>query len=594
MSFQGKRIATVLVALSAFTLLGIVLSGRQTFLSQNITQNSTEARRPVFSPDFQGRIAYSADGNDHDRDDIGATPLGLAILAQAGLQEKLVHYDYNSHIWGSREQVSEMTESAVTGADLFGFDSTVFIDAAENPDSAHDSIANAINQSTADDPLFLVVAGPMDVACKGILKSDKAKRKYVVVISHSWWNNEHQHNANDCVASVDRDAIALPIEEVDNNTRDIRQTGVWFDQIPDQNKGLNTDSYGRYAWLKNSDDPNLRWVYDRMKLAFKNKADPSDAGMLFYLLTEDENATPETLKNFFSAQGLALLPALSSARSSASSSEDIDIDLLNNNLSPIPIAAVWLEGQMVYSKGNIRKPVPAYSVSKSFTALLFARLKQLNEIDYSMVIPDSEGASYAQFMSMSSNYRLRGTPGESHAYNNNAVHYYGDYMRQTYFGGKSEVETIKLAFMNELGSQDSITYAGLWSGWGKGFSMSARDYGKVGQLVLNKGVYNGEQIVSADFVEQLYSPKVSGEPNYDKGPNDRLNQHHLTRQLQGNYSYGWWIVQTDQGRAIAAKGFRGKCLLVFPERNLVIVGLEDRKDSWIPEQYLEAILPAIE
>ena len=592
MSFQGKSIATVLIALSALVSLGIVLSGKQTFLSQNATQSNTGDRRPVFSPNFQGRIAYSADGNDHDRDDIGATPLGLAILGKAGLQEKLVHYDYNSHIWESSEQVSEMTESAITGADLFGFDSNVFIDAAEAPDLAHESIANAINQSTADDPLFLVVAGPMDVACKGILKSDKSKRKYVVVISHSWWNNEHKHGENDCVASKDRDAIALAAEKIDDNTRDIRKTGVWFDQIPDQNEGLNIDSYDRYAWLKDSNDSNLRWVYDRMQLAFRGKADPSDAGMLFYLLTEDENATPEKLEAFFNTQGSSLLPALSSSLAS-SSSRNINTDLLNENLSPIPTAAVWLDGQRVYSKGNIRKSIPAYSISKSLTALVFARLKQLDKIDYDTVVPNSEGASYAQFMSMSSNYRLEGVPGESHAYNNNAVHYYGDYMRRTYFGDRSEVDTIKLAFMDKLGSQDPITYEGLWSGWGKGFSMSARDYGKVGQLILNRGVYDGEQIISADFVEQLYDPKVSGEPNYDQGPNDRLNQHHATRRLQGSYSYGWWIVP-GESRAIAATGFRGKRLIVSPEKKLVIVGLEDREDPWKPEQYLEAVLPAIE
>jgi len=41
-----------------------------------------------------GRIAISSDGNQHDSDDWGATAVTLAIIANRGLQNKVVHYDY--------------------------------------------------------------------------------------------------------------------------------------------------------------------------------------------------------------------------------------------------------------------------------------------------------------------------------------------------------------------------------------------------------------------------------------------------------------------------------------------------------------------
>ena len=45
------------------------------------------------------RIAISSDGNpDADADDVGATPLMLAVLAKAGLQNNLVHYDFNNFL----------------------------------------------------------------------------------------------------------------------------------------------------------------------------------------------------------------------------------------------------------------------------------------------------------------------------------------------------------------------------------------------------------------------------------------------------------------------------------------------------------------
>lgn len=76
-----------------------------------------------------GRLAVSADGNKNDRDDIGATPMALAILAKAGstAKSKLVHYEYNDHIWGSNYyQKLDMTNSANGAASVFGFSSTIF------------------------------------------------------------------------------------------------------------------------------------------------------------------------------------------------------------------------------------------------------------------------------------------------------------------------------------------------------------------------------------------------------------------------------------------------------------------------------------
>jgi hypothetical protein len=51
--------------------------------------------RPFSHGRFQGRIAYSADGNHNDPDDWIASPVTLAILAEAGLKDRLVHFNYN-------------------------------------------------------------------------------------------------------------------------------------------------------------------------------------------------------------------------------------------------------------------------------------------------------------------------------------------------------------------------------------------------------------------------------------------------------------------------------------------------------------------
>ena len=49
--------------------------------------------------DFKGRIAVSSDGNYHDRDDICATAVTIAIFTSAGVAGKLVYYGHSDHIW---------------------------------------------------------------------------------------------------------------------------------------------------------------------------------------------------------------------------------------------------------------------------------------------------------------------------------------------------------------------------------------------------------------------------------------------------------------------------------------------------------------
>ncbi len=230
---------------------------------------------------FVGRIAISADGNEHDRDDIGATPMGLAIIAHFGLQNKVVHYDYNSHIWGNGPggQKQDMTESTLVGASKFNFNKGVFVSAVDETNKAEKGIANAINESSSSNPLYILVAGPMAVVGEGIKRSNADKRKHVTVISHSDWNNDYQRNGS-------------------YTAKDVKKTGVNFIQIKDQNGGLRRD-WSDWKWLQKHSDGKLRWVYDRMQEGVSRKGDVSDAGMIWYLLKNDQNGNPNKLKSFF-------------------------------------------------------------------------------------------------------------------------------------------------------------------------------------------------------------------------------------------------------------------------------------------------------
>lgn len=243
--------------------------------------------RPYVKGRFQGRIAYSCDGNHNDPDDWIASPMTLAILAESGLKDRLVHFDYNS-ILPLRNPEWEKThaESVLGAAQRYGFDKSLLFDCRKALDLAVASIARAVNGSSAEEPLYFVIAGPVEVPYLGIQKSDPAKRKYVYCISHSRWN--------DGFASQYRFTLTK---------RNVIEQDVHWVQIGDQNRLLGFGRYGRpaapdefqpYFWMRDSRDAKVRWLWDRMLVS--TRPDPSDAGMTWFLVTGDEECTPAKLK----------------------------------------------------------------------------------------------------------------------------------------------------------------------------------------------------------------------------------------------------------------------------------------------------------
>jgi hypothetical protein len=138
---------------------------------------------------LNNRIAIDADGNYNDPDDWAATPLELALLANRGLQSKLVHYSW-ANIIGPNDSdfYYEMKISTLGAAERFGFARSKFFDCQNDLQAAITHLRNQINASTAEDPLFILALGPMEVLWRAVSASNSAKRQYVTVISHTEWN----------------------------------------------------------------------------------------------------------------------------------------------------------------------------------------------------------------------------------------------------------------------------------------------------------------------------------------------------------------------------------------------------------------------
>lgn len=88
---------------------------------------------------------------------------------------------------------------------------------------------------------------------------------------------------------------------------------------------------------------------------------------------------------------------------------------------------------------------------------------------------------------------------------------------------------------------------------GYGLCMSASDMVKIGQLCLQNGVWNGEQIVSAKWIAEILTPRTVED--------GRFRGMH--------YGYLWWIVHPERN-IYAAIGDSGNVIYVDPGRNMVV------------------------
>ncbi len=265
-------------------------------------------------PYTKGRIAMSSDGNAHDPDDWGATVASLGIIAAKNLQDKLTVYTYADHVWSSKEKHrAQITKSAISGGAQFGFDTSRFIAAADNPEMAYAKMKDEIIKSTSKDPLTIIAAGPMQVIGEALRLTkieNSGALKHVRIISHSKSNNQHA----DRPSKSEKPHEGWHWEEMKEA---FTKEGVVFDLILDQNdktnklvgfSSNNAAENGKADWsvwefLKDYHKHSVRvnnaiqLIYTQMKAS--HKADISDAGMLYYLFTGDVHGGPEKLKAVF-------------------------------------------------------------------------------------------------------------------------------------------------------------------------------------------------------------------------------------------------------------------------------------------------------
>lgn len=116
---------------------------------------------------------------------------------------------------------------------------------------------------------------------------------------------------------------------------------------------------------------------------------------------------------------------------------------------------------------------------------------------------------------------------------------------------------------------------GISIGWGE-LRMRPHDMAKFGYLYLNRGQWEGRQVVPAAWAEAS------------------TRRHIAAGTLSDGYGYQWWV---DDAGYTMALGYAGQYIVVVPDQDLVVVfasHLADQ-DFFVPETLLKVyILPAAE
>lgn len=109
-----------------------------------------------------------------------------------------------------------------------------------------------------------------------------------------------------------------------------------------------------------------------------------------------------------------------------------------------------------------------------------------------------------------------------------------------------------------------------------GLYLRAEDLAKIGYLYLHDGVWDGERILPAGWVEQA------------------TTRH--ARAIQGNWDYGlqWWLTTRNGLDVWAGRGFGGQLLYVIPERDIVGVvnawNIFGQRSRNVANPFLEALM----
>ncbi len=146
------------------------------------------------------------------------------------------------------------------------------------------------------------------------------------------------------------------------------------------------------------------------------------------------------------------------------------------------------------------------------------------------------------------------TPGERFKYVSIDTHVVGMILRGA--TGRDVPDLMSERIIARLGQEQDATYvtdgAGVAFVLG-GLNITTRDYARFGQMILQDGEWQGEQIIPADWIAESTAPNA------------------LTAPGQMRYGYQWWMPEDAPDGIFLGRGIYGQFLYIDRNSDVVIV-----------------------
>lgn len=259
------------------------------------------------------------------------------------------------------------------------------------------------------------------------------------------------------------------------------------------------------------------------------------------------------------------------------------------------------KGQIVFDYGDVEENSYIASCRKSVLAMLYGKhvedgqidldktLLELEVKDVKEYLPIEKEASIKDLISARSGIYLigsnggdfrdyapeRGTkePGSYWLYSNYDFNLAGYlFEKET---GQNIYDEIETQLAGPLGMQDwdrsiqrkygdsTISIFPAYHMW-----FSTRDMARIGLLMLNRGNWNGTQVISEDWVHEMLVTRTGMEEVNNNVPYMKNNGN------QYGYGYMWWLFDNKEDKryknAYSALGAMGQSISVLPEIDVVV------------------------
>ncbi len=96
------------------------------------------------------------------------------------------------------------------------------------------------------------------------------------------------------------------------------------------------------------------------------------------------------------------------------------------------------------------------------------------------------------------------------------------------------------------------------------FQSNARDFARLGKLMMQNGNWKGEQLIDSAFIARSIKP-------------NGLNE--WTGKKTDRYGYYWWIMNRSGMKVFYARGILGQYIFCIPEKNIIAVRLGHRRSA---------------